>query len=137
MKGWVSGERHALLQHNADKMRDAYHAKEREVAVLTAQRDQLQVMLDRAMANFDSLLQQTLDLKRDGFDKPIPPTVDSPLGQLGPLTRAALHEMSNGQMGPVKRAMQNKAVALWHEMRGEANQDETVAVLVRNGEQVW
>ena len=102
-----SAERHvAQQQHNLEKMREMY----------------------------DALLDKYHALRTAGANPA--PTYSTPAvpDQFGPLTRAALADMSVGQTGPLKRAMRAKAESLWAEQRGQQNQDEVVAIAVRRGE---
>lgn len=86
----------------------------------------------------DALTDQIIKLKAAGanFAEPSAPVVTSPMADLGPLTRAALAEMANGQSGAVVRAMRNKALALWVQLKDAENQDEKVAHAVYRGEAV-
>ena len=59
---------------------------------------------------------------------------ETPYTQLGPLTRAAIADMSVGQSGPIRRAMTTKALAIWLQNRGQESQDEVTAIAVRQGE---
>ena len=75
-------------------------------------------------------------LRVAGHEAPPPVFVppENPMTQLGPLTRAALHDMGHGQSGIVKRAMQSKAFLIWLDQKNEANRDELTAIAVRQGE---
>ena len=75
-------------------------------------------------------------LRVTGNEAPLPSFVppENPMTQLGPLTRAALHDMGHGQSGIVKRAMQSKALLIWLDQKNEANRDELTAIAVRQGE---
>lgn len=89
-------------------------------------------------ARHDDLFAKYDALKQSGAVAPATQVIpDSPYGQFGPLTRAALLDMGQGQSGPIKRAMQAKALTVWQDNRGSQNVDEVTAIAVRTGEQVW
>lgn len=82
--------------------------------------------------DYRALLDKYHGLRESGYSAPLTaPTQES---SFGPLTRAALSDMSIGQSGIVKRKMREKATELWLEQRGQAAQDEVVAIAVRRGE---
>lgn len=87
---------------------------------------------------YDDVFAAYKELRAAGQEapRPLPPMVDSPLSQLGPLTKLALKEMSHGIPRDVRQAMQSKALAIWQQNRGEESQDELTAIAVRQGEQI-
>lgn len=88
-------------------------------------------------ADFNALLDKYHALKVSGAQAPIEQVVhESPLAQLGPLTRSALNEMSSGQSGAVKRTMANKTIALWQQHSNDDDRDKNVAKLVFRGDRV-
>lgn len=125
--------------------------KERELAALRAEllacnaklqqveaeyqvyRNHAMQVIDRDERRYDTLFKAYSDLRPTQAPL-VAPTVNSPMSQLGPLTKAALSDMERGQSGAVKRAQQNKALAIWYENRGVEQQDELTAIAVRNGE---
>ena len=94
--------------------------------------------LNNLQTRYADLLDKYHALRMEGQAVPLPPApvVESPLAQLGPLTRAALTEMANGQPAAVKRAMQSKAVALWLQAKDSEHRDDLVAKAVWQGEVV-
>lgn len=132
---FVSRARLDLLQHNFDEARRLHHEEVGRLgAALQAAHDQL----DAERADKRDLLDKYHSLRVAGANaaESYAPVVTSPLADLGPLTRAALAEMANGQSGAVVRAMRNKALALWLELRGSETQDAKVAHAVYRGEAV-
>jgi hypothetical protein len=130
---FVSRARHALLQHNFDEARRLHHEEVGRLgAALQAAHDQL----DAERADKRDLLEKYHALRVAGANavEPHAPVVTSPMADLGPLTRAALAEMANGQSGAVVRAMRNKALALWLELRDHTERDQKVAHAVYRGE---
>lgn len=106
---------------------DAHHAAVvQELRSQIAQRD----------ADYKALLEKYHAIKLDGGAFPLTVPSADPDATFGPLTRAALHDMSIGQTGMVKRKMREKASTLWLEQRGQPNQDEVVAIAVRRGDTV-
>lgn len=126
---FVSRARLDLLQHNFDEARKLHHA---EIARLEAALQAANSQLTAERADKRDLLDKYHALKQDGYSVPAP--APQPAEPFGPLTRAALNDMSIGQSGIVRRKMREKATALWLEQRGQQNQDETVAILVRKGD---
>ena len=109
-------------------------------------RDALQAWKDRALmaeariatleAAHDALLvtmaREILTPKAPSY--PTPPAIPSSV--LGPKTKAALADMGKGQSGPVKRAMEQKALGVWHSLDGNPEQDSRTATAVYRGEPV-
>lgn len=132
---FILAARYRLLQHNFDEARKLHHA---EIARLEAALQAANSQLTAERADKRDLLDKYHALRVSGANasEPMAPVVTSPLSELGPLTRAALAEMANGQSGAVVRVMRNKALALWLEFRGRDKQDERVAQAVYRGEAV-
>ena len=95
---------------------------------------EVRLLLAAANERHDALLEKYHALRESGYSAPTLSPFPPDLNAFGPLTRAALADMSIGQSGIVKRKMREKATALWLEQRGQETQDEVVAIAVRRGE---
>lgn len=95
----------------------------------------LTTLLQAERERYDALLDKYHALRVSGAEPaPALSVPETPYTQLGPLTRAAIADMSVGQSGPIRRAMTTKALAIWLQNRGQESQDEVTAIAVRQGE---
>lgn len=123
---WVSRGRLALVLHNLREMRALHRADvEYYRNLLASEREAHTKTRD-----------QMHQLRVNGADPVAAMMVQAQPDLFGPLTRAALNDMGIGLSAPLKKKMRERATYLWHEQRGQTNQDEVVAIAVRKGESV-